>query len=98
MILVQHLVVPCEKNPRKNEIGGAYVVSYVNHTDAKIAVQMATIDEIDDSWAIQDFEGIKEIERNQYKEDDPNLQYFDQALVDSVVSVFHTYPIEDKEQ
>ena len=97
MILVRHHVVPSADNPEKEQIGGAYVVSYVNHTDAVIAAQMAK-DEIDEKWVIQDFEGAKSVEREQYEACDSSLQYFDQALLDTVVSVFHTYPVNEIEE
>ena len=96
MILVRHHVVPSTKHLQRNEIGGAYLVSYVNQTDDAIAIQMAR-DEIDEKWRIEDFEGTKIVTRGQYDDADPNLQYFDQALIDDVVSVYHTYPIDEEE-
>ena len=96
MIVLTHHVVPKPTHPDYFEIGGAYAVAFVKHTDPVIAAEMAKA-EIDDDWEIEELCETSEVTREMYEHDDENLQYYEQALTDDIVTVIHTYPVGSDE-
>ncbi len=97
MIIVSHHVIPKPSHPDYFTIGGAYAVTFVNHTDSAIAIEMAKSD-IDDNWEIESFCEASEVTQETYEDGDENLRYFEQALVDDIVTVLHTYPVGSDEE
>lgn len=72
-------------------------MTFVNHTDSAIAIEMAKSD-IDDNWEIESFCEASEVTQETYEDGDENLRYFEQALVDDIVTVLHTYPVGSDEE
>ena len=78
---------------QNSEIGGAYINCWIEAESIDQAEQMARTKIEEENWTILDKEEAYEIQRSDYLENSNGLNYFDQALVDKLVLVFHTYPI-----
>lgn len=82
-------------NTRESEIGGAYINCWIEANTEDQADQIARTKISEASWTIIDREECYEIKRSDYFNKPQGLNYFEQALIDKWVLVFHTYPIEE---
>jgi len=85
---------PESNNKELNEIGGAFINCWVESKNIDQADRIARkeIDKL--NWDILNHEESYEITRKDYMENKVGLQYYEQALIDKFVCVFHTYPID----
>lgn len=95
MIVLTHHVVPKPNHPEYAKIAGGYAVSFVNHTDLAVAAKVAEAD-IDEIWEVESLEESSAHEREDYLRDTENLVCYEQALIDFVVTIIHTYPRKRK--
>lgn len=79
------------------ELGGAFVNVWVDASARDEALHRATAEVKDVGWVVEEIEGVVAVSRADYEEDDPNLEYFDQALIDRLVCVFHEWPVAAQE-
>jgi hypothetical protein len=87
---------PSVDHPENNAIGGAFVNCWIEastQTDAEKNARR-TIEE--HKWNIEILAESYLDDRAYYDDDAPGLQYYEQALMDKEVFVFHRYPVEDQ--
>jgi hypothetical protein len=72
--------------------GGAYVNAFIDASDETEATAIADREVRDAGWIPESIENTVYLCREDYEENDPNLAYFDQALIDKEVLVFHSWP------
>src|SRR5262249_55748849 len=87
--------VPVETNPHTSEHGGAYVNCWIDCPTQKEAERVARELIAQDGWVADKLDEARKVSRSYYDQNPEGRQYFDQALVDGEVLVFHTYPITD---
>jgi hypothetical protein len=73
---------------------GAYVDCWIQDED-RDAAQARAADLIDDyGWEVEDLEGEAVVTSADYEAGDENKEFYEQALVEGEVLVFHTWPHE----
>jgi hypothetical protein len=78
------------------DAGGAFVNCWIQESNIEAAEIIARQGIEDSGWTITDYEEQpRKTNRDCWGED--KLVYYDQALIDREVWVFHRYPIEDEE-
>jgi len=70
---------------------GAAVNAWVVAPTEQQALAIASQEIRDAGWCIESIEAVFTITRDNYSDDPTGLEYFEQALVDGVVLVFHTW-------
>ncbi|AQA18791.1 hypothetical protein BST95_11625 [Halioglobus japonicus] len=93
MIYLQFEVEPKYDSDENAQYGGAYVNCWINQAMPKSAEEQARLDIESHGWAIRTLEEKSLVAREDYAESD-NLEYYEQALIDGEVYVFHTFPPE----
>jgi len=92
MYLFTIVATPTEANPDHSTIGAAYVSCWIDIANEEEAKNTARRLVADDGWAITGIEETRKVFADDFQEDDENLQYFEQALLDKTVLVFNTSP------
>ena len=84
--------------PHDEQIGGAFVNCYLKGRTSKQAYidAIACIEE--SGWDILRFEDQSEIDSASFEKPDDALKYYEQALIDGEVLVFHAYPKDDNSE
>jgi hypothetical protein len=80
------------------EHGGGFVNCWIDRPtmgEAE-AVAIAMIGEY--GWRVVACEEVEEVDREYYADNPEGLRYFEQAVIDSEVLVFHVYPIDAPEE
>lgn len=77
-------------------VGGAYVNCWIKATDEDDAVGRARAQISDAGWKPVEFRRAHTTRRADYTGQDEGLQYFEQALLEKEVCVFHCYPVQDE--
>jgi hypothetical protein len=75
-------------------IAGAFINCYIDSNDLIAATKTARRDISKMKWTVLDREEAYEIDDSTIS--DEGREYYNQALIDKAVYVFHTYPIEEK--
>ena len=70
---------------------GAAVNVWVDASTEQQALAIAAREVQDAGWRIDSLEDVFPITRDDYSEDTTGLNYFEQALIDGIVLVFHTW-------
>lgn len=82
--------------PEDPSCGGAFVNCWIQDSSIEAAELIARKGIEENGWTITDYEEIPcQTSRDQWGEDE--LEYYDQALIDRQVWVFHSYPYEEEE-
>jgi hypothetical protein len=79
-------------------VGGAYVTCWIEASDLDDAVRRAHVEIKDAGWQPGELRRGYLTTRNDYTDDDDGLEYFEQALIDKEVCVFHCYPVHDESE
>jgi len=87
---------PQETNPEATEHGGAYVNCWIDRPNLTEAERAARELIAQDGWVADKLDEARKVTSSYYGDNPEGRQYFDQALIDREVLVFHTYPIIDK--
>ena len=74
--------------------GGATINVFTTSKSEAEALSTASREVSEAGWVLTVVDGVHWVTRNDYDEDDTGLEYFEQALIDGVVMVLHTYPPE----
>ena len=77
--------------------GGAYVNVYVREESEAAALETAQREVAASGWTCKSIEHTGVVTREDFTEDDDGLEYFEQAIEEGVVLVFHTFPISPDE-
>ena len=98
MWMITYHVIPKPRTPAFADCGGAYVNCFIVHASQEGAEQIATF-EVEKEWSILTLEEISWFEDDyDFPTDDPRREYFEEALVDGSIFVFHEYPIGADEE
>lgn len=94
MVFVEfHAEPPADE--REGDVGGAYVACWIDVEDLDEAVARAHANIVGSGWKPTELRDALLVARDDYEPDDPHLAYFDQAILDREVLVFHCYPVDD---
>lgn len=91
------LARPHHDNQECADVGGAYVSCWLDVDSEQGATSRVAGEIRDAGWVLESIESIGVATREDYDESDPNRQYFEQALIDTVVLVFNTWPNEPQD-
>ena len=73
-------------------IGGAFVNCWIDRPSLQSAISVARQMIEADGWIVGDADEAYAVDAGSYALDNPNREYFEQALIDREVIVFHRYP------
>ncbi len=96
MFLLTYHAKPNKTFEDYNEIGGAWVNCWIEHESPEEAEKIAKKEIEDYDWQIKKLDEIIEVDENYYSENEDKKEYFEQALIDKIVLLFHTYPKKAK--
>jgi hypothetical protein len=84
----------CRPKPELTEVnaGGAFINCYIESSNIENAKKIARIKIEEYNWSVLSLDDAYEISKETISKD--GLKYFEQALIDKTVFVFHTYPKE----
>jgi len=92
MYFVTILARPSQDNARVGVFGGAYVNCWIEESSERAAIARAEKEVRAASWAPESIRSACVVTSDTYREDGEGREYFEQALIDGVVLVFHTFP------
>lgn len=90
--MVTVLARPCAETLQDQFFGGAYINCWIAIPSEAAAISRAEAEVRESGWIPESIEGIVEVAREDYGPDDTERKYFDQAIVDGVVLVVHSFP------
>ena len=83
--------------PNFESYGGAFINIFATVSTEAEALEVATREVAEAGWRFGSIDRVVWVTREDYVEDPTGLKYFEQALIDGVVVVIHTYsPEADK--
>lgn len=97
MYFIQFEVTPRHDHPKTNEIAGAVVNCWIERPTLEEAIEVAQEGIRAISWIVDEPDEAYIITRDDYDDDSPGLPYFEQALIDKEVFVFHCCPVDEDE-
>ena len=84
--------VPLPQNARSSDLGGAFICCWIDRPTLGEADRVAREWIASEEWQVDNREEAYLIDRSDYGDNNASLQYYEQALIDREVFVFHTYP------
>ncbi|PSR54089.1 hypothetical protein AHMF7605_11435 [Adhaeribacter arboris] len=78
------------------DVGGAYIKCWIESENFDQADTTAQQEIEGMGWNVLELDEAFTITREDYSEDLNELEYYEQALIDKEVFLFHTYPIEEE--
>ena len=97
LYLVTIEALPLPGSEESESYGGAYINVYTKDQSEADALATAGREVTEAGWVSRSVENIEFVTREDFAEEDDGIEYFDQALVDGIVVVVHTYPNEPGE-
>lgn len=92
MYLLRYLAKPNADHAQSGDIGGAYINCWMDLASIE-AAKVRAMDMIrEEGWTVDSLEEAKIVHRSEC--DDENAAYFDQALIDKTVLVYHCWPVD----
>ena len=79
-------------------VGGAFISVFTSDSTESEALATASREVADAGWQFKSIDSVALVTRSDYEDDSEALQYFEQALLDGVVLVMHTYPADPQEE
>src|SRR5688500_15465537 len=98
MILLNYHAKPIEIPKEPDDIAGAWINCWINSNDVEDATERALRMIRENGWKELEMEDYFHVERSDYEENENQLQYFDQALIDDEVLVIYTYPLVERDE
>jgi hypothetical protein len=86
------LAAPTPDAKEFDTAGGAYVTCWIRSDDPEAAEQKATDLIYEYKWVVEGLEDEALVTGDDYVDDDENREFYEQALVEGEVLVFHTWP------
>ncbi len=83
---------PGENSRDYLEVGGAYVVAWIDASNDAEALASASRLVNEKNWVVDTVESVARRCKAEFGGDASGFQHFDQALADKEVLVFHTWP------
>ena len=93
MFVFTIVAITTEKHADHGKIGEAYVACWIDRETEKEAISVAHKMIVEDHWQVIRTEGSSSVTEADYDDDDEYLQFYEQALVDKEVLVFHLSPL-----
>ena len=98
MFLVTVRARPTEHAEDQADVGGGYVNCWLSAATEDEAIARALAEVRDAEWIAEAVETVEAVTRETYADPDhPGREYFEQALVDGTVIVFHVWPNEPQD-
>ena len=94
MWVITYQVIP-KAGTDRDDCGGAYVDCWILYAWQDGAEHLARY-EVEKEWTIVETEGVSWLESEEVPTDDPDREFFDQALIDGGTFVYNTYPLESE--
>ena len=98
MHYLQFEATPLPQHPEASTLGGAFINCWVVADSQSDAESLARSNITEQFWRIDKLAECYEEDRSMYDADAADLRYYDQAVKDGEVYVFHTYPIHDADE
>lgn len=96
IFLITYHAVPTEKAEQFEMYGGAYVNCYIEADNIYEGLKKAEQEIKDSDWTDLDFQDAMVADPDNMGSD--KIEYYEQALIDKEVLVFHCYPINEEEE
>jgi hypothetical protein len=92
MFYITYHAKPNKTSKDYDNLGGAHINCWIEEKSSKNADLIARreIEFID--WSVKSIDEIVEVNIDSYTENDSKKEFFEQALIDKIVLLFHTYP------
>lgn len=94
VFLVHLSARPTEGVDGHSRIGGAYVNCWIEAMTERDAIAISHAQLRDAAWVPGAVGSVTVVAKNDYLTDEAGRAYFEQALLDGVVLVFHTWPTD----
>ena len=98
MILLNYHARPVKVPKKPDDIAGAWINCWINSDDVDDATKRALRMMRENGWKEVEIEELFKVERGDYAENENQLRYFDQALLDDEVLVVYTYPLVERDE
>ncbi len=98
-IPMQHLLIDAVQDPtftHKEECGGAAVACWIKNQTRKNAYLIAKGWIEEHGWVVLSLDEQQPVSEENYRASNKGKQYFEQALIDEEVFVYHTFPKHEK--
>jgi hypothetical protein len=86
---------PLPGTPAFAEVGGAWINVFTTEETEDAALLLAAREIAEAGWQVRAIEETSVVTRESFEDAPDGLQYFEQALLDGVVLVIHTYSADD---
>lgn len=83
--------LPLPGSPAAKAYGGAYINVYAKELSESAALETASREVAEAGWRSQSVEKVVLVTREDFVDDSEGLAYFEQAQVDGIVVVVHTF-------
>jgi len=90
--------LPLPGSDEASSFGGAYINVYTTDQSEAAALMTAGREVAEAGWQSHAIESVSFVTRQDFDEDSEGLAYFEQAQLDGIVVVVHTFPIELDEE
>jgi citrate lyase beta subunit len=86
--------LPLPGTEAADSYGGAYISVYTTDESEAAAVSTASREVAEAGWQSRDIQSVTFVTREDFEDGSDDLAYFEQAQIDGVVLVMHTFPNE----
>lgn len=80
------------------DTGGAFINCWVKATSIEAAKTIAESAINENHWKILNLEESYYVDEEHYEENDESLEFYQQAVVDGEVYIYHSWPNEPQEE
>jgi hypothetical protein len=91
LYIVRYEVLPLPGTENFVRSSGAFANVWTEASSEQQALDIASREVQGAGWRIESLEAVRPVTREDYADEDSGLEYFEQALVDGIVLVFHTW-------
>ena len=95
---IQYESIPTEESKDYKDIGGTVINCWVKATSVEAAKAMAESAINQNHWKALNLEESFSVNEEYYEEDDESLEFYQQAVIDGEVYVYHSWPNEPQEE
>lgn len=81
------------EHPDHGKVGESFVACWIDREDEQEAIRIASDMIVSDGWEVVRVEEVSTVTESDYEEDHEYRQYYEQALTDKEVLVFHVCPV-----
>jgi hypothetical protein len=90
--------LPFPGSEEANSFGGAYINVYTTDQSEAAALTTASREVAEAGWQSHAIESVSFVTRQDFEDDSDGLAYFEQAQLDGIVVVVHTFPNEPDDE